>query len=495
MTSLASLRDEASRDRPYAASAHPLDQRHHARYSGLNSKIRSSSPQQENGDYVVPYSRRRSINTPSHTKYNSSPIRERPSSMRGNEAASHARQGDGTESTVSTTAPSTVWDELDDLKSRIRKIEVSGNLPSTSNAAISTAYGERPVTATTTLTTMSSSPKRRVRASASPEGSTIQEQPIAELHPILHSALAKAKTTITPTLYKALEATASDALALAAISGVGRSNAIGNTQTNGAMVDRQIRRKADSMCRSLTELCISLAENNKTSEEPTKSRPGNRDVANSTPQRLEDPRLSRAVSEDPELRASSRVMSRLEARRTSLLFGQQSPQDSSQPEISTPTPDRPPIVSKLERTSSVIRRRDDDNNNNDESIVGRRPVSRAATEVGSLRPSPQTRTSREYTSQHPMPNLTHRSPSVQTSIPTRKSFFPSPSSQSPITPTVQPGSRRYLDRSTPPSTDSNRLAEARQRRIASLGPGSSATAASKIGVPSAKLRHLELQKG
>lgn len=64
---------------------------------------------------------------------------------------------EGTESTMSTTAPSTVWDELDELKSRIRKLELTGKLPSSSAAAMSTE--ERPQTATTTVTTMSSSPK------------------------------------------------------------------------------------------------------------------------------------------------------------------------------------------------------------------------------------------------------------------------------------------------------------------------------------------------
>ena len=484
ISSLISLRDDSLRDRPYAASAHPLDQKYHAQHSAMNSKQSSSSPYQENGDSALKYGRRRTINTTSHVKYNSSPIRERPSSIRGSEVISQARQGDGTESTVSTTAPSTVWDELDDLKSRIRKIEATGNLPSTSNAAISTVYGDRPVTATTTITNTSTSPKRRLRAGASPEASTIQEHGNEELHPLLRSSLERTKNVISSALYKALEVISSDALELAMMTTAKNSHGVSTTQLNASMVDRQIRRKVDSLCRSLTELCISLAESKSDIELPSRVLPASRGQVNPLRQKSKDLRLSRAVSEDPELRASSRVKSRLEARRTSLLLGQRSPQDSSpQPETLTPTQDRTLIASKFERTSSVVRRRDDDN----ESIASRRPASRAATEVGTFNPSVQTRSSREYTSQHPLPSPAHPSPSVQSSMNTRKSYFTSNSTQSPKTPPAQLGSRRYQDRPTPPLTESARLAEARQRRIASLDQGSLTKLASRNHPPNGRV--------
>ena len=492
MTSVASLRDEASRDRPYAASAHPMDQGHRARISGFNTKERFSSPQQENGVSPMTHGSRRSMNMSPQSKYNSSPLHEQRGPVREDEAPLQVR-GEGTESTVSTTAPSTVWDELDDLKSRIRKIELTGTLPSTSNAAISTVYGERPLTATTTVTTTSSSPKRRQRASASPEASTVQENSAVELHPLLRSALAKAKTQTNTVIYRALEATASDALTLAAITGSRGSQGASNPP-NSNIMDRQLRRRADGMCRSLTELCIALAEDKVESEGPARVRPGSREAAGSSAQRSEDPRFTRAVSEDPELRASSRVMSRLEARRTSLLgagsVGLPSPKDSLPAELQTPTQERSPVLSKLERTSSVIRRRDEE----DETSVGRRPLSRAATELGSHRPSPQTRSSREYTSQHPMPSLQHRSPSIQPSVPARKTYFSSSSTQSPVTPNVLPGNRRYLDRSTLLSAGSARLAEARQRRITSLGESSSASNTQRnIRGPNGRLRQVEIE--
>ncbi len=44
----------------------------------------------------------------------------------------HRQEGagvEGTESSASTAAPSTVWDELDDLKSRIHRLELTGKIP------------------------------------------------------------------------------------------------------------------------------------------------------------------------------------------------------------------------------------------------------------------------------------------------------------------------------------------------------------------------------
>ncbi|KAI2208588.1 hypothetical protein LOZ17_006587, partial [Ophidiomyces ophidiicola] len=190
---------------------------------------------------------------------------------------------DGTESTLSTTAPSTVWDELDDLKSRIRKLELTGKLPASSAAAMSSVSVERPRTATTTVTTISSSPKHGRKTSASPNaaaGSSVGDTAGAvdmQIQSLLRAALAKAKATLSPAVYGTLEATANDALTLASAfspppppppqqqMGSGMSSAGG---------DRQAKRKIDSMCRSLTELCIALAD-----ERLARNRPGSRDAA------------------------------------------------------------------------------------------------------------------------------------------------------------------------------------------------------------------------
>ena len=511
--SFASLRDAASGNRPYAASAHPLDQRFGTRNARTSFGVppRDGLSQEGSPDLPSTYDRRRSLRETSpgvgtrsykqsnlsHAKngnYGSSPFPVQSTPVHGQEAALVTSHAAGTESTVSTTAPSTVWDELDDLKSRLRKLELSGILPKSSNVAMSNALNDRPPTATTTMTAMSSSPKRRQVENISPEASTMKSPGNTNIHPLLHSALAKAKPTVNANLYRALEATASDALTLAAMTGSAGSQEASQTAsvagpTGG--IDRQLRRKADSMCRSLTEFCIALAEEPPEPELPNgRSRPGSNDSP-STAQRTEaDPRLLRGASIEPEVRTSSRVMSRLEARRTSILgssplYGRR----ESTPEVSTPTQTVTPMGSRIDRTSTVTLR-SRAKKEPEEPICNDRPPSRAATEIGKLRPSPQSRMSREYTSQHPMPNNSERSPSVLSSLPHRKSYF-SQVSTSPLTPVVQPGNRRYLERSTPPSSaDSARLAEARQRRIASLGQHTSA-GQSRIGISAGRLRQSE----
>ena len=502
-----SLRGSATNARPYAASAHPLDQRN------LTRKTRTSfgTPGLSPGAPAVLGRRRSIVNTApgfatrdykhsslphsSNGNYASSPFQEHPALARGDGEAPQTFHAEDTESTVSTTAPSTVWDELDDLKSRIRKLELTGKLPKSSNAAMANSFSERPPTATTTMTTISTSPKRLQMETMPPEGSTVEGQGTVTAHPILYSALAKIKPVINKNLFKALEATASDALTLAAMTGgtgsQGPSQISASTIGNSNAVDRQLRRKADSMCRSLTELCIALADDRSEAEASSiATRPSSRNaippVQRSEANR-QDMRSFRAASEDPEFTSSSKIMSRLEARRrTSLLGSRPLIHKNSPQEALTPVPSFNPLAGRLDRVSSVNLRNHASQEEVD-STISRRPPSRATTEISQMRPSPQTQASREYTSQHPMPSLAQLSPSMQSTLPTRKSYFSS-SPQTPITPSVQPGSKRYLERSTPPSSaDSARLAEARQRRILSLGQHTSA-GQSKIGIPSGRLR-------
>lgn len=518
--SLSAFQDSSAKNGFYAASAHPLDQRHRTKntrtlFGGLTHDgiEQDRSPKQPLGS-----GRRRSIRGPSpgpvgpgykqsnvsynpNSDYESSYFSRREYHAGDADEDPQTPHAEGTESTVSTTAPSTVWDELEDMKSRIRKLEITGKLPASSNAAISNTFRERPPTATTTMTTNSLSPKHRHMKSASPEASTVKAPEVANLHPLLHAALAKTKSATNANLYKALEATASDALTLAAMAGSASAQGVSPstasvTGTSGG-IDRQLRRKTDNMCRSLTELCIALAEETPETESAVRNSRLESKDDNAAPQQnepaLQDLRSFRATSDDPEFRSSSRVMSRLEARRTSLALGSSplSRRESPQ-EAPTPTQAVPPASSKLDRTSTVIHRSHASEGQTD-TTTSRRPLSRATTEIGQTRHSLQTRSPREYTSQHPMPNYPQRSPSVQSSLPTRKSYFP-PASQSPLTPDVQSGNRRYLDRSTPPSSaDSSRLAEARQRRIASLGQHTSA-GQSRIGIASGRLRQPKVEQ-
>ncbi|KAL8657360.1 MAG: hypothetical protein Q9226_001986 [Calogaya cf. arnoldii] len=509
-------RYSSPRDQKYAASAHPLDQRKH-RYlpSDFSSKPSCSSPRVRNHpnretspEMLTSTGRRQSIagsrlgtrprtykqTARSHVSanhYDSSPIAQ-------DSQLHQAIPPDGTESNTSTTAPSTVWDELDDLKSRIRKLELTGKLPSSSGAAIAGVANDRPRTATTTMTTASSSPKDKMPRNVSPEASTVKGTDTSSLHPLLHSALAKAKPLIDPKAYRALEATASDALTLAAMNGTTKSTGPKTlAQDTSRFNDRQVRRKADSMCRGLTELCIALSEEKTSTGIPTynartRSRENAQDNMNGTPCPKDPPRL-RASSQDPN-RPSSRIISRLEARRTSLLTSNASPSNTLQPNnqsdcpvvhqnnFSTPTYPNP----HSSRSSIPLHRRRTTDSNTDTVTLHSRPGSRSTEQ----RPSLLTRMSREYTSQHFLPTLSNSanqqpSPSIHSSSGQRKSYFPyygSSSNNSPSTPlnnnvNIQPGNRRYLSserQTTPASADENqRRAAERQQRIASLGQYSS----------------------
>ncbi|KAL8996267.1 MAG: hypothetical protein Q9169_004198 [Polycauliona sp. 2 TL-2023] len=512
-------RYSSPREQKYAASAHPLDQRNHrylpsdisAKPSFASPRVQSYSNRETSPELPVSSGRRQSI---AGSRSGTRPRTYKPSArshISGNYHDSspiahdtqlhQANPADGTESTTSTTAPSTVWDELDDLKSRIRKLELTGKLPSSSGAAIAGAANDRPRTATTTMTTASSSPKNKLQRNVSPEASTVKGTDTSTLHPLLHSALAKAKPLIDPNAYGALESTAADALTLAAM--IGATEPAGqntSTQATSRVNDRQLRRKADSMCRGLTELCIALSEEKSSTETPTAgAQPGSKeslpDGTADAPSPDAPPRL-RASSQDPD-RPSSRIISRLEARRTSLLAFNSSPsappQSNSQNDspvmqqhnVSTPTHPNP----RPSRSSIPFhRRRRTAESSTDTVTLHSRPGSRATEQ----RPILPTRMSREYTSQHPLPTLSNsanhqqRSPSIQSTSRERRSYFPyygSSNNNSPSTPlnnntmNGHQGSRRYLSserQTTPASADENqRRAAERQQRIVSLGQYSS----------------------
>lgn len=482
------------RERRYAASAHPLEHGSPSSQSvlapnvtsvalrtrsgsnresspelpstqGRKLPIRESSPSLSSRAY-----KQSNLSYSTNGHFGSSPF---PDSMDAKRPQIH--HADGTASTVSTTAPSTIWDEVEDLKHRMRKLELTGKLPPTSEAAISNPFNERPPTATTTMTTISSSPKFGRRGSVSP--STVRGTETTEIHPLLHSALAKSKSLIEPGVFRALEATASDALLLAAMGTPGGSQTVPSVTG----MDRRFRRKVDSMCRSLTELCIALtqekSERNAVNGE-TRTTEGERIVSihhnvGSGP----GSRYLRASSEDPEMGSSSRLLNRLEARRASMLqFAPPVTHRDTPPEANNLTQELttttiPATTSRLDRPSILLRRKEPTS-----EAADARPSSRSLAEISQCRSytSSVERAQREYTSQQPLPTLSQHSKSVhssvQSSLPVRRNYFPTTSS-SPTTPTVLPGSRRHLDRGpTPPSIETVRAAaEIRRERMAAVG--------------------------
>ncbi|TVY15655.1 hypothetical protein LARI1_G006298 [Lachnellula arida] len=409
--------------------------------------------------------------------YNSSPLVSRSTDM--HEVPETPRAVEGTESTVSTTAPSTVWDELEDLKSRIHRLELTGKIPATSGAAISRASNDRPPTATTTVTTMSSSPKRGRGHSFSPSEATGGEIQPHEVHPLLHAALAKSKPLLPSEVYKALEATTSDALAIASM--VGSSGQPGPNSSSQSTVggsghsDRQVRRKADGLCRSLTELCLALSDGKTDNVPPATilaaSRPSNRELE--VLDSVEEDNLQRhALSTDLlRVKSSPRALSRLEQRRSSLLATSSLPSPRYAPsDAGTPT------QSSMggRRTSLLLRnRRGGTEEPEDEDETRLRAPSRATTEVGRMRGSP-----REYVSQEPLPE---RPLSIHSALPVRRHYasssLPNAVAPAPIPPPTNLGGRRYLDRTDRSTSERDnqsvvgRLKEERVQRKSSIGQG------------------------
>jgi hypothetical protein len=447
--------------------------------------------------------------------YNSSPLV--PRSIDVSSHHQEANNGvEGTESsTASTTAaPSMIWDELDDLKSRIHRLELTGKPPATSAQAMSRVSDERPATAVTNATTMSASPKRSSATNPPQpdEASTTSSQ--REAQPILLSALSKTKGVVSPDVYSAIESAANDALALTSMMGApGQpgpiSSGVSTIGGGGSVTDRQLRKKAESICRSLTELCLSLTDEapakpthvvaTTAREKETLASPTTFTFTGITSQRRPSALMDQAIA---RLNPAPRTPSSLEQRRTTLLStpvlssprfahapgtpteaigagrkssllakrtrraGTEEPEESSGRKSSLLLRTRRAGTEEPEegrKTSLLLRARRGTNDDEDDSKF--RAPSRATTEVNHLRNLP-----RDYTSQ--------QDSGASSALPRRR-LAPSglnsrllpPSSPATSTPPASATGRRFLERSTPDrdtSSVADKLAEDRAQRQYSL---------------------------
>ncbi|CAJ2509976.1 Uu.00g058760.m01.CDS01 [Anthostomella pinea] len=429
--------------------------------------------------------------------YNSSPLVPKSADPQKHDThTGDASQGvEGTSSTASTAAPSTVWDELDDLKSRIHRLELTGKLPPTSGAAMSRASDERPATAHTTATTMSASPKRVpasvMQSADSPAGHK-------DVHPLLYSALAKSKDFLSSDVYGALETATADALALSSMMGTSGqpgpissgASGIGSISGGATVTDRQLRRKADSVCRSLTELCLALSEGaaqlkaqqvtTPPEEEPTVTiSPTITRFSGMASQR----RPSAAAERSLALNTSPITLTRFEDKRNSALMSSAlpSPRYSSAapatPTETTTTGRRTSLLLSRSRRagteepdegrrSSILRTRragteepEDHSDrrllltrgrrgtvNGDEDDTRFRTPSRAVTEVHGVRSG-----NREYNTQLPTPATREPNPPTSSGLPRRQptSGINTRLAQPAAASAIATPSRRYFDRPTP----------------------------------------------
>lgn len=449
--------------------------------------------------------------------YNSSPLVQRSMdvSAHQHQEANHAEGTGSSTASTAAAAPSMVWDELDDLKSRIRRLELTGKQPATSAQAMSRVSDERPATAGTNATTMSASPRRNARPVD--EVSTTSSQ--REHQPILLSALSKTKDVVSNDVYSAMESAANDALALASMMGApgqpgpisSGASTIGGTAN---LTDRQLRKKAESICRSLTELCLALTDealnraaqvalasdrnkenlvspttitfpsitaqrraNNLTDQTVARLNPTTPRAPSTLEQRrttmlnppvLSSPRFAQAPKNtlmDPSGagRKSSLLISRTRragteepeeqsGRRSSLLLARSRRAGTEEPE------------DRAGRDTSLLRSRKGTIGDHDETEFRFRAPSRATTEVNHLRSSP-----RDYLSQQDAGSSALPRRRLPSSINSR--LNPPSSSLTVSTPPASATGRRFLERHTPDRDGNNlteRLAESREARQSSL---------------------------
>jgi hypothetical protein len=372
---------------------------------------------------------------------------------------------DGTESHASTGPATSVWDELDELKTRIRKIEMGGKIPSTSGAIVSQASADRPRTANTSATTVSSSPNQQRKSNPSPSESTAgtQTPSNSKTHPLLRDALSKARQYVSPAVYRSLEAAASEALALAEMSGsAGPQGTLHSASSiiDGAVVsDRQVRRKADNLCRSLTELCIAMCDS-KTGLASPAFRSNTNTITRRPSVQINGDSPTIRESVEPESNtlpgvSPSRALSRIEARRSSMLVADMNGnrRDNSQ----EPYDDRQ-TPSRMQRAGTSLHRSRRSNEQEDEEDLTFRAPSRAMTSIdfSRSRPTDNNRFSsgRQYTSREPMPDL-QPSPALQPTSNLRRPSISSTPSEHRNSLLFRDGASRYgheLGREGSPAT-------------------------------------------
>lgn len=422
--------------------------------------------------------------------------------MSSNHPAETNHGPEGTESSASTAAPSMIWDELDDLKSRIHRLELTGKPPATSAAAMSRISDERPATAVTNATSMSASPKRGAVTNAPPAETSSTTSSQREPQPIILSALSKTKDIVSSDVYSAIESAATDALALMSMMGApGQPGPISSGAStiggSGSVTDRQLRRKAESICRSLTELCLALTEEapdrrtqvivttpreEETVVSPTTSRMNNIS-SQRRPSALTDQTLSR-------LNPTPRAPTSLEQRRATLLastplasprfaglpgtptdgMGRKSSLLVARRRAGTEEPEEPTgrkssLLLRTRRagteepeegrkTSLLLRGRRGTNDDEEDESRFRAP-SRAVTEVNSPRPLRRDYASQATSQQDTSGTASSALPRrrlVPSSLSSRLTTPSSPAAPSPA------ASRRFLDRSTP-ERDTGSVAE------------------------------------
>lgn len=170
---------------------------------------------------------------------------------------------DATDESMSEPPP-VAYNELEDLKSRIRNLELTRRQSNHRPSQVE-SIPERP------STSMSMSRPRNVPGS--PLNEMRSPSHFSKSQSLLQSALSKAENRVSRDVFVALEAAAQDAMDLSTLS-VSTNTATYSSSyaPDNPITDKRFRRTADNLCRSLTELCIALCEDGTPSDMRSESR-------------------------------------------------------------------------------------------------------------------------------------------------------------------------------------------------------------------------------
>ena len=429
-------RGEDPEDEPISPAT-KKDRRHFTPSSRLQSRLTNGESTPDNATRhsslsaraITPsYSRQRSAR-PAEFTYSTPETNGTQTTVTGIRDRGRPGSASGVESEMSNSAASGVWEELEELKSRIKHLEYGGGRSRPHGASYShDDDNERP----STRHSHSETPRREL-LSPVPTSLSRRGSSSGELHPLLRSAMMKTKSHLESSSYKFLEGSANDALELAALARTTCQEIESNDEDVSnelAMSQKRIVWKVDNMCRNLTDYCISLNENylnSPANRRGTNSQTSSQEEAASPATAVDHRRRLLERAEQLSSRVASRNMERAESRQTV-----QDQHGKNTRDVSL-TEDRTVAGSVLD-SSTLARAATTNGHGNHTSTQdetrGRSGVadddetlrlpSRAATELsrqnGTTKPthSPRDlRLSKDYTSRHPLPERKNLSPTIR----------------------------------------------------------------------------------
>lgn len=207
---------------------------------GSSSHIPMTLPAQQQAFEVSPDARNHralELSQPSTQRLSAANLHRSQQDLACTIPQTNASERLGDSASVVSTMPPELWEELQHMKARLNQLET---LPTRSSVSPQSNLGSRqPGFAISPRSAHSSYSFR------GPGSETVfQSQSSSSNHPLLRTSLTRLNDSLIPTeILRPVDMAVSDALVLAGLS-----------------LDRNGRKRADALCRSLTELCLTLYE-------------------------------------------------------------------------------------------------------------------------------------------------------------------------------------------------------------------------------------------